>query len=79
MSGTRKDDPAMVRHIDAARRAQARQSQLTRDALVQLITRQEFTAEMRVLAESLRTLEEVVELQATKLEQRLAEIIDKLP
>lgn len=69
----------MVRHIDAARRAQARQSQLTRDALAPLITRQEFTAEMRVLAESLRTLEEVVELQATKLEQRLAEIIDKLP
>jgi hypothetical protein len=69
----------MVRHIDAARRAQLRQSQLIREALTELVSRHEFTAEIRALAETLRTLEEIVELQATKVEQRLGEILDKLP
>lgn len=69
----------MLRAIAGARRAQARQSQLIRDVLGRMVTRDEFNDAIKSVADMLSALDEAIERSTEHLVTHLAALAERFP
>ena len=79
MNDGNADNSVMIlRAIQGARHAQARQSALLRSELHRMMTRDDFSSAMSVLAETINSLEEALNASVQEVAAQLAAIAERL-